>query len=623
MRIEQLPFAQTALGRRITQIARGVVTAAQAARDAYRIQSAARNNQPVTIEAQARGLVGRVVAAGLAAREVAPRSKDLALGSWKPFTALHGVNPELQAALRSREARQARTTAGAGLEPTAFMPFPEITLPVIAEAQRRAWSTGWVDRKCDLDMRQAMMDSHWQSVLRIRNAGIFKAPFRILPRSSSPLGLLTCAAVRAAWERLNDFRSSMGELGVQAVAGFACAELQWGEAKLTIPVGKRRITVQSEVIKSLDQCYPRNFAFDLVTDKPYLCMGPGRYVDVQEEGLQKFLFVKAVGNGPTRYRGAGWANEWLSYLGGLSLERFGIVIETFGTSVVYLNRDADGYLADDEHEHALAILERIGTGQPEVIPSRYGKLDKLEVPANLAPLHGQMIGIVKAEQSKLALSSTLQIEIGNVGSYAATNTHRDQQTDTQIIDAEIYSENLRTQPFTWICEANAERWATAFSRYVPGGCTPEDVVNETPFAEWFISDETPTERLGVFKGAKELGVPPDPDQVREELRIRAPMPTDVFLEEAEPGAVVLALPAPASMGDAARNNEPDDPPSNADAVRLAAEMTQHKVERCAHDRPNRCLICGVERVRGVLPGEDGQPHGWKVEWKAIDQGTQS
>ena len=35
-----------------------------------------------------------------------------------------------------------------------------------------------------------------------------------------------------------------------------------------------------------------------------------------------------------------------------------------------------------------------------------------------------------------------------------------------------------------------------------------------------------------------------------------------------------------------------------DTIRLAAEMTQYGLERCAHDMPNRCRICGVERVRG-------------------------
>jgi len=462
---------------------------------------------------------------------VSPR--EMQLGSWKPFDALHGVDPALQAALRSREARQAKTTSGSGIEPTAFMPYPEITIPVISEAHRRAWSTGWVDRKCDIDMRQAMLDPHWQSVLRIRNSGVFKAPFRILPRSSTPLGLLVCAAVRAAWERLDGFRSSMGELGVQATAGFSCAELSWGDARLTIPVGKRWISVDSEIINGLEQVYPRNFAFDLVTDRPYLCMGPGRHVDIQEPGLQKFLFVRAVGSGPTRYRGAGWANAYMSYLGGLSLERFAIVIETFGTSVVYLNRDSEGFLSDAEHQHALSILENIGTGLPQILPSRYGRLDKLEVPGNLAPLHGQMIGIVKAEQSKLALSSTLQMEVGNVGSYAASNTHRDQQTDTQIVDAVLYAEALRTQPFLWLCEANAERWAAVFSRFVPGGCTPAAVIAEVPFCEFYVSDETPTERLAVFQGAKALGVQVDPEQVRDELRLRAPMP-DMLTEDAEP-----------------------------------------------------------------------------------------
>ena len=46
-------------------------------------------------------------------------------------------------------------------------------------------------------------------------------------------------------------------------------------------------------------------------------------------------------------------------------------------------------------------------------------------------------------------------------------------------------------------------------------------------------------------------------------------------------------------------------------------MTLHKIDRCEHNRVNECEKCGVERVRGVLVGEDGKPAGWKIAWRAI------
>jgi hypothetical protein len=67
-----------------------------------------------------------------------------------------------------------------------------------------------------------------------------------------------------------------------------------------------------------------------------------------------------------------------------------------------------------------------------------------------------------------------------------------------------------------------------------------------------------------------------------------------------------------------------DEPTDAEAVRLAEELTLHKIARCEHGRVNECPKCGVERVRGVLLDDDGNPildeNGdpkWKIAWRAI------
>lgn len=62
------------------------------------------------------------------------------------------------------------------------------------------------------------------------------------------------------------------------------------------------------------------------------------------------------------------------------------------------------------------------------------------------------------------------------------------------------------------------------------------------------------------------------------------------------------------------------PPKVSQAVRLAEEMTNYGVDQCEHGCKNRCQVCGVERVRGLIPGQKGKPHRWKVEWKAINDG---
>ena len=44
-------------------------------------------------------------------------------------------------------------------------------------------------------------------------------------------------------------------------------------------------------------------------------------------------------------------------------------------------------------------------------------------------------------------------------------------------------------------------------------------------------------------------------------------------------------------------------------------MTQHGIQRCEHGKVNRCRLCGVERVRGVLTDGAGAHVGWRVAWR--------
>lgn len=79
----------------------------------------------------------------------------------------------------------------------------------------------------------------------------------------------------------------------------------------------------------------------------------------------------------------------------------------------------------------------------------------------------------------------------------------------------------------------------------------------------------------------------------------------------------------AAQGVPATDAEPDAPDLTAQRT-LAAAMTAHGVERCEHGAVNRCRICGIERDRALVLGEDGQPTRdaegravWAVRWRAM------
>jgi len=510
-----------------------------------------------TPQQQAQSMVDAMLRAGQGMRSGVP---EFNLGSYnQAATAYLPTKAATSRAMHSLDARYAKVTSGAGAVPAAWEPQPEIVIPMIAQAHRRCYTTGYVDSKAALDARQLQLDSHCQGLDRIRRSATYKAPFRINPAGSNPIQILTRNAVKAAWATMDGFKASVGELGIQALTGFSCAELVWARRNITIPVGKRSVTVESDVIQSMQAVAPRVFAFDTSgTDHPYLVLGHDNFYNITDDTewlgdeyfespygeSQKFMFVKAMGDGDARFRGVGWANAWLSMLGNSSLEAMGTLVAVFGQVIPYLQFDGEGYMSPADYALAQQFLETMGTGQAAVIPKRLGKIEHSPTPTNIAPIHREMLSIVKGEQSKLWLSSTLQMETDGVGSNALGQVHRGQQSDVQNIDASLYAEAIRTQPFRYLVAANCEAWAAAFSRYVPGGCTPQQVIDACPSCEWIISDETPSQRLAVFSAAKQqLGLSIDEDQLREEIGIRSPLPEIAFIgDETPPPEPLLPLP---------------------------------------------------------------------------------
>jgi hypothetical protein len=507
---------------------------------------------PPSPQQQAQSMVDAMLRAGQGMRSV----PDFNLGSYNQATAAYlPTKAATSRAMHSIDARYARVTSGAGAVPAAWEPQPEIVIPMIAQAHRRCYTTGYADSKAALDARQLQLDSHCQGLDRIRRSATYKAPFRINPAGSNPIQILTRNAVKAAWATMDGFKASVGELGIQALTGFSCAELVWARRNITIPVGKRSVTVESDVIQSMQSVAPRVFAFDTSgTDHPYLVLGHDNYYNIADDTewlgdeyfvspygeSQKFMFIRAMGDGDARFRGVGWANAWLSMLGNSSLEAMGTLVAVFGQVVPYLQFDSDEFMSNTDYAIAEQVIATMGTGKGVVIPKRLGTIDHSPTPTNIAPIHREMLSIVKGEQSKLWLSSTLQMETDGIGSNALGQVHRGQQSDVQNIDASLYAEAIRTQPFRYLVQANAEVWAAAFSRFVPGSCTPQQVIDACPTCEWIISDETPSQRLAVFSAAKtQLGLSIDEDQVREELGVRAPLPDTTFIGDEPPPAPLL------------------------------------------------------------------------------------
>lgn len=90
----------------------------------------------------------------------------------------------------------------------------------------------------------------------------------------------------------------------------------------------------------------------------------------------------------------------------------------------------------------------------------------------------------------------------------------------------------------------------------------------------------------------------------DEFGVRAPQ-----LAEAAP------LPTPEAAQPDGGEVQASEAPTDEAAANLAAKMTDASLERCEHQRSNRCWMCGIERVRD-FEVVDGVPT-WKVAWRPI------
>jgi hypothetical protein len=87
---------------------------------------------------------------------------------------------------------------------------------------------------------------------------------------------------------------------------------------------------------------------------------------------------------------------------------------------------------------------------------------------------------------------------------------------------------------------------------------------------------------------------------------------------ATPEAPAAPVPGGAVGALGARVEEGGDEDAQPDhAALLAADMTKHGIRSCEHGSLNRCRLCGVERVRQVVPGRKGAEPTWGLAWRAI------
>lgn len=124
----------------------------------------------------------------------------------------------------------------------------------------------------------------------------------------------------------------------------------------------------------------------------------------------------------------------------------------------------------------------------------------------------------------------------------------------------------------------------------------------------------------VREARQSQGLPPLGDdrddltisQLEERLKAEAEAKANGTLPTSIEGAPEVA--SPTTTEDSVAND--DEPVVDTDHERFLAEMNEHRIERCPHDKKSRCRICGIEAVRSVSRDATGAPV-FTTWWRAI------
>lgn len=484
------------------------------------------------------------------------------------------IDMEQQRLFGSEGARRGRATSRTGPTPRAYANHPEITIDRIARIHTHVERNGWMWDKADLDARILREHEHLQPADRARRAWIFQTHPRIVPRNDSVLALLVRNAVEAVLDDLDSFDGSVSELQIANGSGGALSEIVWKRRPLRVVTGPRKaVMVESETVQSLEPVPLRSVAFDVHTDRAYVNQGNWGWVDPfadpeSGEPLRKVVLHRGFGDGDIRMRGYMFAAHHLHWMSKLSWEKAGNLVEVYGVSTPYLQPEDDGQnIRDEDYALGEEVLADLGKAIPAIIPRRLGKVELTPTPTAVTPIQQAMIGFCYTGMSKLVTGQTLAMEIGNVGSYNATDTHADQQEQVQRIDARLTCGSLNAQLLRFIVELNAEAWAYAFAAHCPEECTPLAILQCVPRITWDVSRKlSKPDRLKMFIDAKKEGLSIDGGQVYEECGFRPALTA----ESAFGGARGLTEPPrppdpkPSNDGDAPALDAPPSKPSPAE-----------------------------------------------------------
>jgi phage gp29-like protein len=512
----------------------------------------------------------------------------------------------------------------------------------------RAANMGIMSRITDLSRETIALDGHVSSLLQKRLGRIGALDFDVTPAAGRGVDAGRAkeyaAHVRESLEQIPNFRDRLTDLAWGVFDGRSCSEIEWYRYG------------REWNVRDLHWIHPRRLSFG--PDRDLRVIDPmrqvGNFIDAGfavECVPYKFVTFRPRMFGDYQEReGLAYRTLYWSFFG-----RFGVreqleLMEIFGKPWrILIPRTGPGMppINVEALQQGFQALTLLGYHNTARMPANVD-VQVVQPEQGAGQVHAAVITDSRDVLSKLYLGNVLTTDAKPTG--LGSNTANVQQSGEDLLvagDARRISETVEDKLTDAIVIVNYG---------------PEAVTHAPKFT---LRTDPPLDRKAErdrLRGALDDGVPVALEEYRQRVGIREVRPDEPYVirtqrpaelgQQAVPPApeVVYPMgtaPQPGELVDApeAAINVGDEPPvpgvpalpggaqppllppgsppsmgddvdSPDDIAQLAARMTELGIDRCPHNRQNRCPLCGIERERTVEMGADGKPH-WPIAWKPI------
>lgn len=424
--------------------------------------------------------------AGLEAAVRAFRGPETTRVADIPGAAHYGQQPpdaKTRRVLESWGVYESRVSPLAGPARTrwALWPGDGLTPAVIVSAQRDAVASGIPYKWVELVDQIYSRDGHYAAVTNQRVEDCIKGTWRLTRAAPDDAGTAMRNFVAEVYGHVSRWRDGLGWLLYSNLYGYSAVEVEWHETRVWFPGPKGETIGPVDVVlpKRLHNVHPKHFRFDLESDDPLFWLGN----TYQPLPLGKFVFMDGDGLHPIKARrGHAWQCVWYSMFRSAGWAAWATHVDRFSLPVPIIRYDSDIAQYPEYQASYQDILNSLGQGKGAILPKDGGEIEIKDPPqgGRSNDPASALSDACDAGQSIRVLGATLTTKIGNVGSFAASDTHADVKYSKEENDVGRMWERIDEQLTEPLVLFNAERLADALNAAGYREVTPELLARRVP-----------------------------------------------------------------------------------------------------------------------------------------------